>query len=74
MAGKSQTEFLGMPTNRKISKGFQKFIATRRRWRGPRAQLVTLSVLPFSFVHVFNGYVACLSVNFIKTTTFKERS
>ena len=35
----------------------------RRRWRGPRAHLVTLFVLPFSFVHVFNGYVASLSIN-----------
>jgi hypothetical protein len=30
--------------------------------------------LPFSFVHVFNGYVASLSITFNKTTTFKERS
>ena len=55
----------------KVSK---KFIAARRRWRGPRAQLVTLSVLPFSLVHVFSGYVASLSKTLNKTTTFKERS
>ena len=44
------------------------------KWRGPRAQLVTQSVLPFLLVHVFSGYVASLSKTLIKTTTFKERS
>jgi hypothetical protein len=39
----------------------KKILAARRRWRGPRAQWVTLPVLPFLFVHVFNGYVASLS-------------
>ena len=43
--GKAQSTCLGMPKIRE-RKWFQQFIATRRRWRGSRAQLVMHSVSP----------------------------
>ncbi len=74
MAGKSQTVFLGMPTNRKITRGSNSLSPRGESGEGRVRNWRCIQHFRFTFVHVFNGYVASLSYILTKTImTFKER-
>ena len=67
VAGRTQMEILSMPTNKQTIRGSNSLSPRGEGGEGRVRNWGCIQRFRFSFVHVFNGYVASLSMTLTKT-------